>query len=298
MSLPKAVKIVEVGPRDGLQNESVSLDIETKVKLVQGLANAGLQNIEGGSFVSPKWVPQMAGSDEVFNQLTPTKAIYTALTPNMRGLERAIECNVQEIAVFAAASEEFSHKNINCSIAESLEKFKAVTQKAIDNNMAVRGYISCVSGCPYQGDVEIKKVSTVAQSLLDMGCYEISLGDTIGVAKPETIEALLIQTLKYIPAQKLAVHLHDTYGQAIANIRQSLNMGIATIDSSVAGLGGCPYAKGASGNVATEHVIDLLDALGIEHGVNLEKLTEVSRFISHKLGRTPIADNDSKFSTK
>lgn len=298
MSLPKAVKIVEVGPRDGLQNESVSLDIETKVKLVQGLANAGLQNIEAGSFVSPKWVPQMAGSDEVFNQLTPTKAIYTALTPNMRGLERAIECNVQEIAVFAAASEEFSHKNINCSIAESLEKFKAVTQKAIDNNMAVRGYISCVSGCPYQGDVDIKKVSTVAQSLLDMGCYEISLGDTIGVAKPETIEALLIQTLKYIPAQKLAVHLHDTYGQAIANIRQSLNMGIATIDSSVAGLGGCPYAKGASGNVATEHVIDLLDALGIEHGVNLEKLTEISRFISHKLGRTPIADNDSKFSTK
>lgn len=298
MSLPKAVKIVEVGPRDGLQNESVSLDIETKVKLVQGLANAGLQTIEAGSFVSPKWVPQMAGSDEVFNQLTPTKAIYTALTPNMRGLERAIECNVQEIAVFAAASEEFSHKNINCSIAESLEKFKAVTQKAIANNMAVRGYISCVSGCPYQGDVDIKKVSTVAQSLLDMGCYEISLGDTIGVAKPETIEALLIQTLKYIPAQKLAVHLHDTYGQAIANIRQSLNMGIATIDSSVAGLGGCPYAKGASGNVATEHVIGLLDALGIEHGVNLEKLTEISRFISHKLGRTPLADNDSKFSTK
>ena len=298
MSLPKAVKIVEVGPRDGLQNESVSLDIETKVKLVQGLANAGLQTIEAGSFVSPKWVPQMAGSDEVFNQLTPTKAIYTALTPNMRGLDRAIECNVQEIAVFAAASEEFSHKNINCSIAESLEKFKAVTQKAIANNMAVRGYISCVSGCPYQGDVDIKKVSTVAQSLLDMGCYEISLGDTIGVAKPETIEALLIQTLKYIPAQKLAVHLHDTYGQAIANIRQSLNMGIATIDSSVAGLGGCPYAKGASGNVATEHVIGLLDALGIEHGVNLEKLTEISRFISHKLGRTPLADNDSKFSTK
>ena len=298
MSLPKAVKIVEVGPRDGLQNESVSLDIETKVKLVQGLANAGLQTIEAGSFVSPKWVPQMAGSDEIFNQLTPTSAIYTALTPNMRGLERAIECNVQEIAVFAAASEEFSHKNINCSIAESLEKFKAVTQKAIANNMAVRGYISFVSGCPYQGDVDIKKVSTVAQSLLDMGCYEISLGDTIGVAKPETIEALLIQTLKYIPAQKLAVHLHDTYGQAIANIRQSLNMGIATIDSSVAGLGGCPYAKGASGNVATEHVIGLLDALGIEHGVNLEKLTEISRFISHKLGRTPLADNDSKFSTK
>ena len=285
MSLPKAVRIVEVGPRDGLQNESVSLDVATKVELIHGLADAGLQTIEAGSFVSPKWVPQMAGSDEVFKQLSPSHAIYTALTPNMRGLERAIECNVKEIAVFAAASEAFSQKNINCSINESLEKFVAVTEKARAHNIAVRGYISCVSGCPYQGDVNPNKVSAVAQSLLEMGCYEISLGDTIGVATPDSIEALLANILKTIEPEKLAVHLHDTYGQAIANIRRSLTMGISIIDSSVAGLGGCPYAKGASGNVATEQVIQLLDELGIEHGINLEKLNTLSRYIRQKLGR-------------
>ena len=294
MSLPKAVRIVEVGPRDGLQNESVSLDVATKIDLIHGLADAGLQTIEAGSFVSPKWVPQMAGSDEVFKQLNPNHATYTALTPNMRGLERAIECNVKEIAVFAAASEAFSQKNINCSIDESLEKFKAVTQKAKEYNIAVRGYISCVSGCPYQGDVDHTKVSAVAQSLLEMGCYEISLGDTIGVATPDSIEALLTEILKTIESEKLAVHLHDTHGQAIANIRQSLTMGISIIDSSVAGLGGCPYAKGASGNVATEHVIQLLNELGIEHGINLEKLNTISRTISQKLGRPAVADNGSK----
>jgi len=294
MSLPKAVRIVEVGPRDGLQNESVSLDVATKIDLIHGLADAGLQTIEAGSFVSPKWVPQMAGSDEVFKQLNPNHATYTALTPNMRGLERAIQCNVKEIAVFAAASEAFSQKNINCSIDESLEKFKAVTQKAKEYNIAVRGYISCVSGCPYQGDVDHTKVSAVAQSLLEMGCYEISLGDTIGVAKPDSIKALLTEILKTIESEKLAVHLHDTHGQAIANIRQSLTMGISIIDSSVAGLGGCPYAKGASGNVATEHVIQLLNELGIEHGINLEKLNTISRTISQKLGRPAVADNGSK----
>ena len=294
MSFPKAVRIVEVGPRDGLQNESVSLDVATKVELIHGLADAGLQTIEAGSFVSPKWVPQMAGSDEVFKQLNPSHATYTALTPNMRGLERAVECNVKEIAVFAAASEAFSQKNINCSIDESLEKFKAVTQKAKEHNIAVRGYISCVSGCPYQGDVEYTKVIAVAQSLLEMGCYEISLGDTIGVATPDSIEALLTEILKTIKPEKLAVHLHDTYGQAIANIKQSLIMGISIIDSSVAGLGGCPYAKGASGNVATEHVIQLLNELGIEHGINLEKLNTISRTISQKLGRPAVADNGSK----
>jgi hydroxymethylglutaryl-CoA lyase len=298
MSLPKAVKIVEVGPRDGLQNESVSLDVATKVKLVHDLADAGLMTIEAGSFVSPKWVPQMAGSDEVFNQLTPSNARYTALTPNMRGLERAIECNVEEIAVFAAASEEFSQKNINCSISESLEKFKAVTQKAKEHNIAVRGYISCVVGCPYQGDVDFKKVTSVAQALLDMGCYEISLGDTIGVATPETIEALLNQALKQISASHLAVHLHDTYGQAIANIKRSLEMGITTVDSSVAGLGGCPYAKGASGNVATEKVVHLLDQLGIEHHIDLEKLNAVSGFIRQKLRRPASLDNDSTLNAK
>ena len=290
MSLPKAVKIIEVGPRDGLQNESVSLDVATKVKLVHGLADAGLQTIEAGSFVSPKWVPQMAGSDDVFKQLIPSRATYTALTPNMRGLDRAIECNVKEIAVFAAASEAFSQKNINCSIDESLQKFKAVTQKAKDHNIAVRGYISCVAGCPYQGDVDDQKVSLVAQSLLDMGCYEISLGDTIGVATPKNIETLLCELLKTIDSSKLAVHLHDTYGRAIDNIKQSLAMGIATIDSSVAGLGGCPYAKGASGNVATERVIALLDHLKIAHGVDKQKLSQVSQFICEKLARPEFAD--------
>lgn len=290
MSLPKAVKIIEVGPRDGLQNESVFLDVATKVKLVHGLADAGLQTIEAGSFVSPKWVPQMAGSDDVFKQLIPSQATYTALTPNMRGLERAIECNVKEIAVFAAASEAFSQKNINCSINESLQKFKAVTQKAKDHNIAVRGYISCIAGCPYQGDVDNQKVSLVAQSLLDMGCYEVSLGDTIGVATPKNIKMLLSELLKTIDSSKLAVHLHDTYGRAIDNIKQSLAMGITKIDSSVAGLGGCPYAKGASGNVATERVISLLDQLKIAHGVDKQKLSLVSQFICEKLARPAFAD--------
>ena len=298
MSLPKAVKIVEVGPRDGLQNEPVTLDIATKVKLVEGLADAGLKTIEAGSFVSPKWVPQMAGSDEVFQQLTTTAATYTALTPNMRGLERAIECKVKEIAVFAAASEDFSQKNINCSISESLEKFAAVAQTAMQHNIAVRGYISCVAGCPHQGDVDFKTVSSVAQSLLDMGCYEISLGDTIGVAKPDNIKQLLEQLLQDIQPSKLAVHLHDTYGHAIANIEQALNMGIATVDSSVAGLGGCPYASGASGNVATEQVVELLNKLGIEHHVDIEKLQLVSQFIRQKLGRATMADNDSTLGAK
>jgi hydroxymethylglutaryl-CoA lyase len=290
MSYPSAVKIVEVGPRDGLQNESVSLDVATKVQLVHGLADTGLTIIEAGSFVSPKWVPQMAGSDDVFNQLSPSHATYTALTPNMRGLERAIECNVKEIAVFAAASEAFSQKNINCSIDESLEKFKAVTQKALDHNIAVRGYISCVAGCPYQGEVDYKNVRSIAQSLLDMGCYEISLGDTIGVATPTVTERLLTELLKTIEPSKLAMHMHDTYGRAIDNIKQSLAMGIITIDSSVAGLGGCPYANGASGNVATEKVIALLDELDIAHGVDLQKLSKVSEFICKKLGRPVFAD--------
>ena len=290
MSYPNAANIVEVGPRDGLQNESVSLDVATKVQLVHGLADAGLKIIEAGSFVSRKWVPQMAGSDDVFNQLSPSHATYTALTPNMRGLERAIECNVKEIAVFAAASEAFSQKNINCSIDESLEKFKAVTQKALDHNIAVRGYISCVAGCPYQGEVDFKNLCLIAQSLLDMGCYEISLGDTIGVATPAVTERLLTELLKTIEPSKLAMHMHDTYGRAIDNIKQSLAMGISTIDSSVAGLGGCPYAKGASGNVATEKVIALLDELDIAHGVDLQKLSKVSEFICKKLGRPVFTD--------
>jgi hydroxymethylglutaryl-CoA lyase len=290
MRYPGAVKIVEVGPRDGLQNESVSLDIATKIELIERLASTGLKNIEAGSFVSPKWVPQMAGSDEVFKQLTPSQAVYTALTPNMRGLERAIECNVKEIAVFAAASEAFSVKNINCSIDESLTQFEAVIQKASKANISVRGYISCVAGCPYQGDVDNQRIKDIANALLSMGCYEVSLGDTIGVATPAVTEKLLSALLKAIKPSKLAMHMHDTYGRAIDNIKQSLAMGISTVDSSVAGLGGCPYAKGASGNVATEKVIALLNELDIAHGVDLKKLSQVSEFICEKLGRPVFAD--------
>ena len=290
MSYPNAVKIVEVGPRDGLQNEAVSLDIATKVELIERLASCGLKNIEAGSFVSPKWVPQMAGSDEVFNQLGASESVYTALTPNMRGLDRAMECNVKEVAVFAAASEAFSEKNINCSIDESLAKFEAVIQKASMANIRVRGYISCVAGCPYQGDVDNHRIKDIASALLSMGCYEVSLGDTIGVATPEVTERLLTELLKTIPPQKLAMHMHDTYGRAIDNIKQSLAMGVSTIDSSVAGLGGCPYAEGASGNVATEKVIRLLDELNIAHGVDLQKLSQASQFICEKLGRPAFVD--------
>ena len=290
MSYPSAVKIVEVGPRDGLQNEAVSLDIATKVELIERLASCGLKNIEAGSFVSPKWVPQMAGSDEVFNQLGASESVYTALTPNMRGLERAMECNVTEVAVFAAASEAFSEKNINCSIDESLAKFEAVIHKASTANIRVRGYISCVAGCPYQGDVDNHRIKDIASALLSMGCYEVSLGDTIGVATPEITERLLTELLKTIPPQKLAMHMHDTYGRAIDNIKQSLAMGVSTIDSSVAGLGGCPYAEGASGNVATEKVIRLLDELNIAHGVDLQKLSQASQFICEKLGRPAFVD--------
>jgi len=290
MSYPSTVKIVEVGPRDGLQNEAVSLDIATKVELIERLASCGLKNIEAGSFVSPKWVPQMAGSDEVFNQLGASESVYTALTPNMRGLERAMECNVTEVAVFAAASEAFSEKNINCSIDESLAKFEAVIHKASTANIRVRGYISCVAGCPYQGDLDNHRIKDIASALLSMGCYEVSLGDTIGVATPEITERLLTELLKTIPPQKLAMHMHDTYGRAIDNIKQSLAMGVSTIDSSVAGLGGCPYAEGASGNVATEKVIRLLDELNIAHGVDLQKLSQASQFICEKLGRPAFVD--------
>ena len=290
MNYPSAVKIVEVGPRDGLQNEAVSLDIATKVELIERLASCGLKNIEAGSFVSPKWVPQMAGSDEVFNQLGASESVYTALTPNMRGLDRAMECNVKEVAVFAAASEAFSEKNINCSIDESLAKFEAVIQKASMANIRVRGYISCVAGCPYQGDVDNHRIKDITSALLSMGCYEVSLGDTIGVATPEVTERLLTELLGTLAPAKLAMHMHDTYGRAIDNIKQSLAMGISTIDSSVAGLGGCPYAEGASGNVATEKVIRLLDELNIAHGVDLQKLSQASQFICEKLGRPAFVD--------
>lgn len=286
MSYPKSVRIVEVGPRDGLQNEKTAVEVATKVELISQLAAAGLSYIEAGSFVSPKWVPQMAGSEQVFAQLAPTAGTtYAALTPNMQGLERAIDCGVTEVAVFAAASESFSQKNINCSIADSLQRFQPVMEKAASAGISVRGYISCVLGCPYEGRVESKKVLEVAQQLLAMGCYEISLGDTIGVGTPAATEALLTTLLEQVPSHQLAVHMHDTYGQALANILLALQMGIAVIDSSVAGLGGCPYAQGASGNVATEDVVYMLNGLGIEHGVDLQKLIAAGNYICSSLNR-------------
>ncbi len=286
MSLPKQVKIVEVGPRDGLQNEPSELTVATRVALIEALADAGLRTIEAGSFVSPKWVPQMAGSAEVFAALKPRAEVtYTALTPNLQGLEAALAAGVKEVAVFGAASEAFSQKNINCTIAESLARFEPVARAALDAGVAVRGYISCVVGCPYQGAIEPAAVASVAQQLLDMGCYEISLGDTVGVATPNRVTALLEPLQATISTRQLAVHFHDTYGQALANIYRALEMGVATVDSSVAGLGGCPYAAGASGNVATEEVVYLLNGLGIEHGVDLNALARAGAAISAQLNR-------------
>ena len=290
MSYPSKVRIVEVGPRDGLQNEKTIVDVSTKVKLITQLREAGLTYIEAGGFVSPKWVPQMAGSHEVFAALAMqpsnnSSITYAALTPNMKGLERAITSGVKEVAVFAAASESFSQKNINCSIAESLTRFMPVIAKAKAENISVRGYVSCVLGCPYEGPVSVAQVDEVAQQLLHMGCYEISLGDTIGVGTPASTSALLDKLLASIPTDKLAMHMHDTYGQALANILIALQMGISVIDSSIAGLGGCPYANGASGNVATEDLVYMLTGLGIDHGVDLDKLLIAGNNIVAKLNR-------------
>lgn len=289
--LPQSVRIVEVGPRDGLQNEAQPISVEVKVKLVELLAEAGLGCIETGSFVNPKWVPQMAGSEEVFSSLRRVAGVtYSALTPNLKGFERALESAVSEVAVFTAASESFTRKNTNCSIDQSLSRASELMTAARANNVPVRGYVSCVVGCPYEGDIAPAKVAEVASKLLDMGCYEISLGDTIGVGTPASTEAMLSTVLQAVPADKLAVHLHDTYGQALANIYAALQMGVAVVDSSVAGLGGCPYAKGASGNVATEDVVYLLNGLGIAHGVELGKLVQAGQFICDSLGR----ENGSK----
>ena len=283
---PNKVKIVEVGPRDGLQNEKQALDASDKIALINQLADAGLQVIESGSFVNPKWVPQMASSEDVFASLTRKAGVtYSALTPNLKGFERAVQAGADEVAVFAAASEGFSQKNINCSIAESLERFDPVMEAAKAASIPVRGYISCVVGCPVEGRIAPQQVSSVARELLAMGCYEISLGDTIGVATAADCETLIATLGKDIGVEKLAVHFHDTYGQALANILRSLQMGIRVIDSSVAGLGGCPYAKGATGNVATEDVVYMLNGLGIEHGIDLDKLMAAGNAISARLGR-------------
>ena len=286
MAYPKSVRIVEVGPRDGLQNEKSAVSVETRIELINRLSETGLKTIEAGAFVSPKWVPQMASTDMVFAAINKKSGVsYPVLVPNAKGMENAVAAGVKEIAVFAAASESFSQKNINCSIAESLERFKPVLEEAKKHNIKVRGYVSCVLGCPYEGEIKPAAVVKVAKALFDMGCYEISLGDTIGTGTPVKTRILLEAVKKEIPVTALAVHFHDTYGQALANILVALEEGIAVVDSAVSGLGGCPYAKGASGNVSTEDVLYMLNGMGIETGVNLDKLAGAGRFIAEALQR-------------
>ncbi|PTU73701.1 hydroxymethylglutaryl-CoA lyase [Pseudomonas mangrovi] len=286
MTLPQHVRLVEVGPRDGLQNEKQPISVEDKVRLVDDLSAAGLAYIEVGSFVSPKWVPQMAGSAEVFTRIQRRPGVtYAALTPNMKGFEAALAAGVREVAVFAAASERFSQKNINCSIADSLARFVPLLDAAKARGVRVRGYISCVLGCPYEGEVPAAQVAAVARELYAMGCYEISLGDTIGTGTAGATRQLFEVVGRDIPRDRLAGHFHDTYGQALANVYAGLLEGISVFDSSVAGLGGCPYAKGATGNVATEDVLYLLQGLGIETGIDLDRLVAAGQRICNVLDK-------------
>ncbi|MET1253903.1 hydroxymethylglutaryl-CoA lyase [Aliikangiella maris] len=280
------VKIVEVGPRDGLQNEKTPVPTEVKLKLIELLVASGLKVVEATSFVSPKWVPQMADHEQIVKGLPQHSGVsYPVLTPNLKGFENALQSGAKEVAIFAAASESFSQKNINCSIDESLARFQPVLSAAKQNNIPVRGYISCVLGCPYEGEIPVQRVVEVAESLYQAGCYEISLGDTIGVGTPGKTKRLIDTIKNLIPINQLAVHFHDTYGQALANIYAALESGISNIDASVAGLGGCPYAKGASGNVATEDVVYMLNGLGITTGIDLNKLVAAGDFISQFLNR-------------
>jgi len=286
MPFPKQVRLVEVGARDGLQNEPNPVSTETKLELIDRLGAAGVSYIEAASFVSPKWVPQMGDAREVMTGIKRHEGItYAALTPNLKGLEAALETGAQEVAVFGAASESFTKKNINCTIAESLERFAPVIEKARDAGIPVRGYVSTVLGCPYEGDIAPEKVAEVSKTLFKMGCYEISLGDTIGVGTPLKAKRMLEVVSRDIPIDKLAAHFHDTYGQALANLYAVLEEGISIIDSSVAGLGGCPYAKGASGNVASEDVVYLLHGLGIQTGIDLQKLAETGHWITQSIQR-------------
>ena len=288
MTIPGQVKIVEVGPRDGLQNEKESIAANIKIELINRLSETGLTAIEAGSFVSPKWVPQMADTDKVLAGISKQENVsYPVLVPNMKGMENAIACGIDEIAIFGAASESFSQKNINCSIDESLERFQPVCDLAIEKGVRIRGYVSCVLGCPYEGDIDVAAVVAVAEKLMAMGCYEISLGDTIGTGTPARARELVEKVSSVIGMNRIAVHFHDTYGQALANIFSCLEAGVSVVDSSVAGLGGCPYAAGASGNVATEDVVYMLNGLGVSTGVDLEMLVETGRFISDALQRQP-----------
>jgi len=286
--IAKKIQIVEVGPRDGLQNEKIWVETETKIALIEKLADAGLTKIEATSFVSPKWVPQMKDAFVVLSGIERRPGVtYPVLTPNLKGFERALEAGVTEVAVFGAASESFSQKNINCSISESVERFRPVIEAAQKNSVRVRGYISCVLGCPYEGEVPLENVVNLAEKMLKMGCYEISLGDTIGIGTPLQAKKMVEIVAEKVPVSNLALHFHDTRGQALANIYACLELGVSVIDASVSGLGGCPYAQGASGNVATEDVVYMLHGIGIKTGVDIEKLIETGRFISDVFGRLP-----------
>jgi len=284
IKLPKNVRIAEVGPRDGLQNEAKVLTPEFKINLIESLVNAGVKHVEVGSFVSPKWVPQMASTELILEKLNFKPGVtYSVLVPNLKGVEMAVKTKANEYAVFTAASESFCKKNINCTIDESIDKFLPIIQLAKENNVKVRGYVSCVMGCPYEGEIDPKIVNKVAERLLEIGCYEVSLGDTIGIGTPEKTE-LLLNAVK-VPVDKLAVHFHDTAGTALENLLVALSRGIAVIDSSVGGLGGCPYAKKGVGNVATERVIEMLEYLGIETGINLPELKKVGKYATKELDR-------------
>ncbi|WP_020680993.1 hydroxymethylglutaryl-CoA lyase [Marinobacterium rhizophilum] len=286
MALPNTVRLVDVGPRDGLQNEATHISTAVKIELVERLAAAGIRHIEAASFVSPKWVPQMGDAREVMAGIERRKGVtYAALTPNLKGFEAALASRVDEVAVFTAASEAFTQKNINCTIAESLTRFAPVIEAAGANGIRVRGYVSTVLGCPYAGDIAPAQVAAVCRELLDMGCYEISLGDTIGTGTPLKAKHMLEAVARDVPIHQLAAHFHDTYGQALANLYAVLEEGLAVVDASVAGLGGCPYAKGASGNVASEDVIYMLQGMGINTGVNLQQLVLTGNWISAQLGR-------------
>ncbi|MFN3629187.1 MAG: hydroxymethylglutaryl-CoA lyase [Casimicrobiaceae bacterium] len=287
-SLPRFVRITEVGPRDGLQNEKQEIAAEVKIELVNRLAAAGLRSIEAGAFVSPKWVPQMATSGEVFAGITRTPGVvYAALVPNLKGLEAALAAGADEVVIFGAASEAFSQKNINCSIAESIARFRPVAEAAKAHGKRLRAAVSCALGCPYQGEVPIAAVVDVVERLAELGCDEIGLADTIGVGTPRQTQAVFEAAARVFPLERLSGHFHDTYGQALANILTCLELGVATFDASVAGLGGCPYAKGATGNVATEDVLYMLHGMGIETGIDLDRVCAAGQYISAALGRPP-----------